>query len=207
MRQQRKFFAFTLIEMLVVIAIIGILSAIITSVGVRVAEKRKLSRVDAEKHRLLAVIENYQQEKGSYPPDNGLLKGATDPDRPLAATNQLFYELTGPTWDEGNKQYTAFDGSIIQSNEYYNAFNRVGVANSIEPKMYFKPPPKAGDYKSNFVANAQNVNVLMVPVDLQNNIMNPWRYDASSSLRHNSGSFDLWAVFSVGNKLVTNGNW
>jgi prepilin-type N-terminal cleavage/methylation domain-containing protein len=207
MSHERKNVGFTLIEMLVVIAIIAILAAMITGVGIRVAESKKLRRVDAEMHGLVMTIENYQHTKGFFPPDNGRLKTVADPDRNYAATNQLFYELTGPTYDANNNSYTAFDGSVIQSNEYFNAFNRDGVANSIEPRDFFNPPPKNTSYHSNFVQNAQGANVLVVPVDWQQGQINPWRYDSSSTNRHNSESFDLWAVFTVGSKTVTNKNW
>ncbi len=208
MRQQRNIVAFTLIEMLVVIGIIAILAAMITGVAIRVAEAKKIKRVEAEKNRLLTVIEAYQAQMGSFPPDNGNnVKDKASDDRMSAATNQLFYELTGPSYDAANNQYTAFDSSIITSNQYFTAFNRNGVLNSIEPKRFYTPPPKPLDYKSNFVAAAANANVLIVPVDFQGNPMNPWHYDSSSTNRHNSESFDLWAVFTVGSKTVTNGNW
>lgn len=207
MRQDRNDVGFTLIEMLVVIAIISLLAALIAGVGIRAAEGRKKARVDAEKHKLLAAIESYQSKKGTYPPDNGLLTKVYDPNRNYAATNPLFYELTGPTYDANTIQYTCFDGSVIKSNEYYVAFNRADIANSIEPQPFLSPPPRSADYKSNFVPGAPNVNFLMVPVDLNGETKNPWRYDASSTNRHNTDSFDLWAVFTVGNKTVTNGNW
>lgn len=194
--------------MLVVIAVIALLATLVTGVALRAAEARKSKRVDAEKHRLVTTIESYQHDLGSFPPDNGNnVKDAPADNRASAATNQLFYELTGPSYDTVNNQYTAFDTSIVTSNEYYLAFKRNGVANSIQPKRYYNPPPKHVEYRSNFVAGAQNVNILMVPVDYTNNPNNPWRYDSSSTNRHNSDSFDLWAVFSVGNKIVTNGNW
>jgi hypothetical protein len=141
-----------------------------------------------------------------------MLTKVYDPDRNYAATNQLFYELTGPTCldcsqNAANPTYQAFDNSTIQSNQYFNAFNRDGIANSIEPQPFMAPPPRSADYRSNFVANAPNVNFLMVPVDLNGETRNPWRYDASSTNRHNSDSFDLWAVYTVGKKTFTNGNW
>ena len=207
MRQHRKYVGFTLIEMLVVIAIIGLLAAMIAGVAIGVKEKQKTKRVDAEKTKLLAAIESYHSKYGYFPYDNGMLTKAYDPDRNYAITNQLCYELTGPTYDANNIQYTCFDGSVVKSNEYFTAFNRADIANSIEPRPFLSPPPKSIDYKSNFVANAPNVNFLIVPVDLNGNTLNPWRYDASSTNRHNTDSFDLWAVFTVGNKTVTNGNW
>lgn len=207
MRQHRNDVGFTLIELLVVIAIISLLAALIAGVGIRAAEGRKKARVDAEKHKLIAAIEAYQSKKGTFPPDNAMLTKVYDPNRSYAMTNQLFYELTAPTYDANANQYTCFDGSVLTSNEYFKAFNRDGIANSVEPQPFLSPPPKSTDYKSNFVADAPNVNFLIVPVDLNGEIRNPWRYDASSTNRHNTDSFDLWAVFTVGSQTITNGNW
>jgi len=215
MRQQRNIIAFTLIEMLVVIGIIAILAAMITGVAIRVAEAKKIKRVDVEKNRLATAIEAYQAQMGSFPPDNGNnVRDRLIDNRASSATNQLFYELTGPTCLDcdntpppPNPTYQAFDNSQIKSNEYFTAFNRNGVLNSIQPKRFYNPPPKQVEYKSNFVANAANANVLLVPVDLNGNANNPWHYDSSSTNRHNIESFDVWAVFSVGSKIVTNGNW
>jgi prepilin-type N-terminal cleavage/methylation domain-containing protein len=204
---ERRLTAFTLIEMLVVIAVIALLATLIVGAGIRAAEGRKIKRVEAESHRLITAIEAYQHKKGFYPPDNGKLVTDSDPERPYAATNQLFYELTGPTYDANANQYTLFDTSVIKSNEYFAAFNREGVANSIEPQAFYNPPPKAADYKSNYVGIAQTANVLTVPVDYLPNQINAWRYDSSSTNRHNSDSFDLWAVFTVGKRTVTNKNW
>ncbi len=199
--------AFTLIEMLVVIAVIAILATLIAGGALRAYEARKISRVDTEKHRLINAIEAYQHQMGSFPPDNGRLTKVSDPDRIYAATNQLFYELTGPTYDAKKVGYVSYDTSFISSINYFAAFNREGVANSIEPRKFYNPPPKAADYKSNYVDSAPDANVLIVPVDLVPNAINAWRYDSSSTNRHNTDSFDVWAVFKVGDKIVTNGNW
>jgi prepilin-type N-terminal cleavage/methylation domain-containing protein len=198
--------AFTLIEMLVVIAVMALLATMIVGVGIRAAEARKIKRVEAESHKLITAIEAYQHKRGSYPPDNGLVV-KDGPDREHSATNQLFYELTGPTYDANANLYTAFDTSVINSNDYYTAFNREGIANSIEPQVFYNPPPKAADYQTNFVPTAPNARVLTVPVDYQPVLINTWHYDSSSTNRHNSDSFDLWAVFTVGKKTVTNKNW
>jgi prepilin-type N-terminal cleavage/methylation domain-containing protein len=207
MRHERKNVGFTLIEMLVVIAVIAILAAMVTGVAIRVAEARKIKRVDAERHNLELIIENYQHTKGQFPPDNGLLTKVYDPDRVYAATNQLFYELTGPTYDANNDTYTAFDGSVIKGKEYIKAFNRDGVANSIEPRNFYNPPPRPVSYSSNYIAASKNANVLTVPVELQQGQINAWRYDSSSTNRHHSDAFDLWAVYTVGKKTKTSQNW
>ena len=79
MRQHRKYTGFTLIEMLVVIAVIGLLASLIIGAAIGAKEKQKTKRVDAEKHKLLAAIEAYQSKKGYLPYDNGNLTKVSDP--------------------------------------------------------------------------------------------------------------------------------
>jgi prepilin-type N-terminal cleavage/methylation domain-containing protein len=203
---------FTLIELLVVIAIIGILSALVVGAAKRAAEKRKISRVEAEKHKLITIIDLYHDKLGNYPPDNGLTAKVYDPDRNYAATNPLLYELTGPTYisdknDPNYNSYRTFDNSYTSSNDYFTAFNREGVFNSIEPRSFYTPLPTANAYQGGFVPNAASAKALMVPVDLNGNLANTWRYDSSSTNRHNSDSYDLWAVYTVGSKTMSNVNW
>jgi len=37
--------------------------------------------------------------------------------------------------------------------------------------------------------------------------VNAWLYDSSSTNRHNMATFDIWAVYNIGNRIITNGNW
>jgi hypothetical protein len=54
---------------------------------------------------------------------------------------------------------------------------------------------------------------VLVPVEFTNVLVpNFWHYDSSTTNRHNLGTYDLWAEFSIGSKggrpiLKTNGNW
>src|SRR5438445_2394228 len=75
--------AFTLVEMLVVISIIGILAALIIGVLPSVTRSKVHSRVRAEMTAIETVVDGYKQKKGFYPP-------GTDTNRPT-----LYYELTG----------------------------------------------------------------------------------------------------------------
>src|ERR1041384_646935 len=77
--------AFTLIEMLVVISIIGILAALIIGVMPAVNEKQIRSKVSAEREAVESAIERYKLDKGFYPPDNTLFTNFPS----------LYYELQG----------------------------------------------------------------------------------------------------------------
>src|SRR5262245_49011996 len=85
---------FTLIEMLVVIAIIGILAALIVGLTSSSGAAKVRSRVKTELAALETVIGKYHKELGFYPQDHSQMPP------PLApwTTNQLtplYYELTG----------------------------------------------------------------------------------------------------------------
>src|SRR5437899_228468 len=76
--------AFTLVEMLVVIAIIGILAGLIIAVLPSVNEKKIRSKVIAERGAIESAIERYKLDKGFYPPDNTMYTNFPS----------LYYELT-----------------------------------------------------------------------------------------------------------------
>ena len=97
--------AFTLIEMLTVLAIIVILTGLVISVGVYVHKKAALARATGEVKMLESACENYKADTGSYPRDT-TVNSVTDNISPKAdfspaaasyAKSSLFLymELTG----------------------------------------------------------------------------------------------------------------
>ena len=87
---------FTLIEMLMVIAIMGIVAAMVISMAGAASNARKKGMVDAERHRLMLAIDNYQSKLSFYPPDNGNIAAAAQTAvESYSRTNPLLYELTG----------------------------------------------------------------------------------------------------------------
>jgi prepilin-type N-terminal cleavage/methylation domain-containing protein len=59
--------AFTLLELLAVIAIIGVLAGIVIGVGRRATEAGKMARAKAELATLSAALETYKRTYGDYP--------------------------------------------------------------------------------------------------------------------------------------------
>jgi prepilin-type N-terminal cleavage/methylation domain-containing protein len=94
--------AFSLIEMLVVIAVIAILASMIFPVTGAVARNRVKSRTRAELEQVVTAIEIYKSKRGQYPPDNHFQNnGLLNP-----YFNQLYYELVGTTnWVANNDVY------------------------------------------------------------------------------------------------------
>ncbi len=218
-RANRHPSAFTLIELLAVISIMGIIAAMVLSMNSAASTAKRRSMVDAEKNRLLVAIDTYQSKLGFYPPDNGNMAttNAAYYDQ-TAAINPLLYELTGGilTNARGVAAYElkfGTPGSTVPVSSYSTVFARGGIANSdpTQPQNFFNPGPLPKDY-TNFNTANSNVLGLIVPVALTNGQLNFWHYDASSQYRHNPNSYDLWAEFAIGSKngaltIVTNGNW
>jgi prepilin-type N-terminal cleavage/methylation domain-containing protein len=61
--------AFTLLEMLTVLAIIVILAGLVLSVGGYAQKKSALSRAEGEKAMLMSACESYKSDNGNYPRD------------------------------------------------------------------------------------------------------------------------------------------
>ncbi len=61
--------AFTLIELLIVVAIIGILAAIAVPNFLNAQTRAKISKVKADQRNLATALEQYRLDKGGYPPD------------------------------------------------------------------------------------------------------------------------------------------
>jgi prepilin-type N-terminal cleavage/methylation domain-containing protein len=216
--------AFTLIELLTVIAIMAIVAALVVTMGQAASQKKKDLAVEAGKNKLVTMISSYQAKLNYYPPDNGLLAAnAANLARyeGYAATNPLIYELFGCTNTNNGANLIVFNSSAaapnILSSTYSSVFNRGGIANgdATEPQNFFQPGPLPKEYARYAAGNGSSPPIcgLIVPAELiPGNTNNFWHYDSSSANRHNMSSFDLWAEYSVGSKggvltIKTNGNW
>jgi len=197
--------AFTLVEMLVVISIMAILAALIIPTTRIVAEKKNRSAVEAELRQLEVVIDSYKDKLGYFPPDN-----TNNPAQP-----PLYYELVGTT-NNATASWTLSGHEIIAKQTISTHFNMQSFMNSAATEddvknFHIQIKPKQRDVDS------EGVVFLTVPVKGPANPLNPkrangaqlntWRYDSSSTNRHNLEGYDLWAEIIIAGKTNIIGNW
>lgn len=201
---------FTLIELLVVIAIIALVASLVVGLAGVAGERKKISRVQVERARLVTLIEAYHSKLGVYPPQN--------PNLNAPEKNTLVYELAGAIrHDDPNNNplppsdpnyYTTPLGNI-SSNILYSVFGIGGVINaSSDDPTDIKRVLK--NVKPDQVASLSPGTLsLVVPVDgpVPNGRPNPWKYATGTNAVHNPGSFDLWVQIVVRGKTNTLGNW
>lgn len=199
--RSRSSAAFTLIEMLMVIAIIGILAAITIAVYGLAGDQAKRKRVQAQLVQLETAIQSFHAKHGVYPTDGQFAPNL----------NGLYYELTGATWD----------GTVWYEGDDTNRADRVDE--SVFGLGGFINSAKRGQTVQNFLPGvvktvevAPNAKMLSVPVDWPANYPNPpipgrptlnvWRYNSSHPV-HNKNSYDLWAEIVLRGKLIRISNW
>lgn len=218
--------AFTLIELLTVIAIIAALAGLLIPLSSLASTKMRVARVSVELNKYVTAIESYKARLNYYPPDNRQVATSSDPDlyRQAAAKNPLFYELSGTVYTNkgrGRQYFQTLNGSeTITPTDLKTAFGLDGIQNSArDPRdvPYKGINLKAQDYAA--LSGPGDIQLLVLPVKGPNPLqgvvkggtatvpINPFRYDSSSTNRHNREGFDLWAEYIVGKKTNIVGNW
>ena len=218
--------------MLVVIAIIGVLAALIFPVTRTSKNTRRKSVVNAELNQVQTAIESYNAKFGFYPPDNGV----------NPALNQLYFELSGTTHPNNttNVVYTTLDGaSAVNASDLSNIFGAAsgitgfmnssvagGGAEDTAPASRFVSALRPNQIGQLIINNGSPINGLLVcsvgwsnpntqPVPgpgsgalVKGAIdgLNPWRY-ISNNATNNPGSFDLWVDIIIDGKTNRISNW
>ncbi len=202
-----------MIELLTVIAVIGILAGLLFPAGAAVKRKATLKRVEGELAQIANAIETYKIDKAFYPPDNSTVRNATEASlysnvNTPASQNSLYYELGGAR-REGTGYRSLVDNTVVAENILTTAFSVGGVMNAnvggAEPKNYlqaFKPAQYSTGPSGLMVLST----VVKGPTAPE---AGPSRfcYAATSQWLRNPSSFDLWVDVIIGGKTNRISNW
>jgi len=209
--------AFTLVELLVVITIIGLLAAlIVTGAGYAAVTMRK-SRVQAERDALVTAIEEYKAHQGYYPPDN---TNNAIPNN--TAMVSLYYELTGATPTNGGNTFVGANHDVLTggpTGQLNTLFNVGGILNaSADPTQPAKNYFGAGKSirSGTYTLSGATYTVFGVPVPpgspaslgtfVSGVQVNPWHY-VSTNPTNNQNEFDLWMDVEWRGKTNRISNW
>ena len=207
-RQRRR--AFTLVEMLVVMAVIAVLAAILFPAFGAIKKSGTLKKTRAQLGKVVMAVEAYKQQHGHYPPDN--------PDNPVV--NQLYYELGGTRLNGTEYQTESGQGNMPAGNfsSFFGGGRVTGFVNvsrgggdeaqSAKNHLIGIPP---SDYLlvTNGVPGVVLGTTIKGPImlnDTNNAAINPFRY-VSTAASNNPGHFDLWVDIIVGGKTNRISNW
>ena len=209
--------AFTLVELLIVIAIIGVLAAFMIPVMRSVKRTQYISHTKAEMALLETAIQRYHDAYGFYPPSN--------PNYPAvpgdAMFSPLYFELLGTTNKNGTT-YQTLDGSAsINASSVTSGFgvggfincSKVGSSEDAPAAKNFLPDLKTKQFGSNITNNGIPVTLLLGSVGgpdqnyqpLGASDLNPWRYVSPGV--NNPNSYDLWIQLSINGQTNLICNW
>jgi prepilin-type N-terminal cleavage/methylation domain-containing protein len=223
-KPSRRRTAFTLVELLVVMAVIGILASLLFPITGAVNRAKQIKTARTQLEALVLAIDGYKTKLGFYPPDN--------PNNP--AINQLYFELQGTTnngtgganptvW--GTLDGTAQIGTTTTPN--FTTVFGIGVtsiANSSTRARSDDNGSAAGTFINNLTANqigsydATNSQVKFLvcsvpwprektPAPIPTNPdLNPFCY-VSSHPTNNATSYDLWVDVVYKGKTNRVCNW
>ncbi|HEX4264756.1 MAG TPA: prepilin-type N-terminal cleavage/methylation domain-containing protein [Verrucomicrobiae bacterium] len=215
--------AFTLIELIVVIAIIGILASLIFPIVGAVNKQKLISTAKTQLKAVEAAIDGYKTKLGFYPPDspNG------------AITNQLYFELMGTTNNGAGQPaptlWVTVDGSAqigtTTSPNITAVFNISGMANTSTRAHSDDSGAAATTFINNLTPNQVGVLDLVTAPQVKLLVCSvPWPTEKtpyplpgdpgvtpfcynSSHPTNNTASYDLWVDVVVKGKTNRVCNW
>ena len=194
---------FTLIEMLVVVAIIGILAGIILAALPAIKGKANRARIRTELAKIEVAINSYKAKKGVFPPDN-----PANPKQP-----PLYYELTGTLQEDSANgvRYRSLHSPSdppLGSGTLKTEFGIDGFVNTGPDKNevdnFFKAGLNPGDVRT--TPGVVPVKILVAPYKGETGDLAVWYYNSSTPV-HNPNEYDLWVEIIMGGKKEIIGNW
>jgi prepilin-type N-terminal cleavage/methylation domain-containing protein len=192
----RRYNAFTLIELIVVVGIILVLSGLVLSTAGYARKKGARARAETEIAAMSAACENYKADNGVYPrnsdTDNLNVQTSGNPSSYQAASQYLYGELSG------DRNFNYVIDVSEQGNRSYFVFRS-------------KPPPTDGTSNSGMLSitrtgTTYTVNYILDPFG--NSYGYSTRMAATGSGGYNP-TFDLWSTAgdTSGNQNLWIKNW
>jgi prepilin-type N-terminal cleavage/methylation domain-containing protein len=205
--------AFTLVELLVVISIIGVLAAMVVGLAGGATKQSHIKRVKSDLQNIATAIDQFKTKYGTYPPDNGRVQVSGGQTNYFAVPNQLFYELVGSVHRlnaAGKSEFFVPQLGLTLTQDQIQTWLGVdGFVNATE---------NVKDVE-NFLSNFKTNDVAQIPqtpgvtlMGLRVAVKNPgtnenfWFY-RSTNPTNNPTSYDLWAVVVIGKQTNIIGNW
>jgi prepilin-type N-terminal cleavage/methylation domain-containing protein len=204
--------AFTLVELLTVIAVIGIIAALIFPAARAAQRLAIVHSAQAQMAQLQAALDRYKSVYGFYPPGSA-----------RALTNQLYFELEGTFLTNNNTAYMTLDRlATIPTNAVSSVFgagvggfmncNKLGAPEDAPHAENFLTELNTNQFSVVTVAGTA-VSLLVTPVGGPDSSytplglldVNPWRYVYPGT--NNPGSYDLWIQLSIAGKSNLVCNW
>lgn len=211
LKRQRS--AFTMVEILVVIAIIGILSGMLLTALPAIIKKANIRKVQAVFTQVDTAIQDYQKTYGSYPLDN--------PTNTLI--NPLYYELQGATWNNASNSYDMVGERILDTHvrAYFGQDGLRNVTHDPNDASAPKAKPFLIGLTDKAYINITNglaidLKVLRVPVTdndtnlvtaANGDLVNVWHYRSGNNAVFNKGKYDFWGEFVTGGTRYRVSNW
>ena len=213
--------AFTLVELLIVIAIIGVLAAFTVVAVSTIKKKQTISTAQKELAQIESALEDYKAKYGVYPPANQHPPGDYAAPFDRAQFSQLYYELSGVTHDTANQSYTTLDGATtIKETEYKSAYGVGGVVNStkgsgedvtsaknflsgLKSNQLFDQVTNSGVRTTEIITTVGGPDSTYKP--LLASSLNPFRYIYPGT--NNPNSYDLWVQLVIKGRTNLICNW
>jgi prepilin-type N-terminal cleavage/methylation domain-containing protein len=220
---RRREEAFTLIELIVVVAIIGLLAAMVLPIAGAVNAKKQISVAQTQLKGIEAAIDGYKTKLGYYPSDNPL----------NSVSNQLYFELMGTTNNgagrtQGPDLWVTMDGSAQIGTttvpNIHDVFGVSGFGNTATRSHSDDAGAAAQTFVNNLTPNQiglidpayPNIKILVCSVTWPQDktpypialipALNPWHYN-SSHPTNNTASYDLWVDLIIKGKTNRVSNW
>jgi prepilin-type N-terminal cleavage/methylation domain-containing protein len=156
---------FTLIELMVVIAIIIILAAVAIPNYLNMTERAKKSRVASDMNAVATALESYKTDWANYPKSSTAV--AVD-----AVDSILYQELAGDPAHQNNANLKNKSGSYNSVGEqgpisYIKAGTLVGIKNPLNTATSGGPTGAADPSKMYYISNAGGTSWALYVVDNQ----------------------------------------